>query len=65
MLYCGRYAFLKSRNLQEVMSEKYLFNLLCILYFIIHQDRSVHTFSIVLPCGELVNKRQRYSPKVE
>ena len=29
--------------------------------FIIHQDRNVHTFSIVLPCGELVNKRLRHS----
>ena len=36
-----------------------------ICIFIIHQDRNVHNFSIVLPCGELVNKRQCYSPKGE
>ena len=31
-----------------------------VIYFIIHLDSNVHTFSIVLPCGERVNKRLCY-----
>ena len=52
----------KGGSLQSMVSPLFHF---VSMGLIIHQDRNVHTFSIVLPCGELVDKGQCYSPKGE